>query len=242
MDTIRIAVCNQSAQDLMQLLSLIRGHERSGSFDLSVFPELGKLFSCGRHFDVIFLEIGEGTPNGYDIACQMKALGDKSSIILVADDYRYAVAGYRVALRYLPKPLTRAAVTEALDAAICKPAPERFVVESGSERGIYRIGDICYVESCGHKITLHTMNGADRYYGTLRNVMEQLPQRYFVIIHKSLAVNLLYVCKADAGHVTLIDGTQLPIGPSRREEFRKKLNRFLGEERFCTVAGQGEGN
>ncbi len=240
MDTIRIAVCNQSAEDLMQLLSLIRSHERSGNFDLCVLSDLGGLFSRGRHFDVIFLEVGEGIPNGYDIAFRMKSLGDKAAVILTAQDCRYAIAGYKVALRYLPKPLTRAAVLEALDATMGEPEPERFVLVSGSERRVYRPGDIRYIESHGHKITAHTMTakGTDQYYGTLTQIMDQLPQRYFVMIHKSFVVNLLYVLRASSTKATLTDGTVLPVGSSRWAEFQEKLDRFLGVEHFCAVAEQ----
>ena len=66
--------------------------------------------------------------------------------------------------------------------------------------------------------------------------MAQLPQRYFVMIHKSFVVNLLYVLGVSSTAATLTDGTVLPVGSSRRAEFQEKLNRFLGAERFCAVA------
>lgn len=55
----------------------------------------------------------------------------------------------------------------------------------------------------------------------LKNLEEKLPAGQFLRVHRSYIVNLARIRATTAGQITLDDGTQIPIGDSYRDKFRK---------------------
>jgi two-component system LytT family response regulator len=55
----------------------------------------------------------------------------------------------------------------------------------------------------------------------LKNLEEMLPAGQFLRVHRSYIVNLARIRATTAGQITLDDGTQIPIGDSYRDKFRK---------------------
>ena len=70
---------------------------------------------------------------------------------------------------------------------------------------------IIYIESYGHYLTIHTMNGEYRIREKISDILNRLSVD-FKRIHKSIIVNTGYVKQKDGQEVILHDGKRLPIG------------------------------
>ena len=63
---------------------------------------------------------------------------------------------------------------------------------------------------------------------SLRELMAQMPKRWFCAPHQSYLVNLLHIRTASAQEVCMMDGTRIPITRGRQREFLQSFHRFLG--------------
>lgn len=70
---------------------------------------------------------------------------------------------------------------------------------------------IIYIESYGHYLTIHTMNGEYRIREKISDILNRLSVD-FKRIHKSIIVNTEYIKQKDGQEVILHDGKRLPIG------------------------------
>lgn len=93
-----------------------------------------------------------------------------------------------------------------------------------ADRRSYKVlyDDLLYVEGQQEYVTFHTKQRKITAYFSMKKLMEELPRGQFVRIHKSFIVSAKYVEIVDVASVT-VAGTELPIGPSYRENVLKEL-------------------
>lgn len=222
----RIAVCDDNADDLRQICQQVTQYDRS--LDLRTFSSARELYECQEHFDAVLLDIEMEAPNGFEIALRMAKQENHPIIVFVTNSAAYAVRGYGLALRYLLKPLTIEAVCEALDAVKEALNRNRLTANIDGMTHVLNVQDIRYADVLGHRVTLHV--GSDRL--TLRSSMKEigslLPSRWFCAPHQSYLVNLLHVRTITKDAVWLDDGTHLPLSRRKQAEFLQAFHAFLG--------------
>ena len=93
-----------------------------------------------------------------------------------------------------------------------------------ADRRLYRVkyDDILYVVGQQEYVTFHTMQRNITALYSLKDLMEELPQGLFLRIHRSFIVSLKHVEFVDTANVT-VAGSELPIGPSYRDDVMKTL-------------------
>lgn len=221
-----IAICDDNPADLQQLQQLLLSYGRG--ITLRAFPSALALYECDQHFDAVILDIEMEAPNGFEIALRMARQESHPIIIFATNSAAYAVQGYGLALRYLLKPLTGPAITEALDAVQQQLSANRIALVLDGQTRVLNIHDIRYAEVSGHRITIHTTSDTIVFRGTLRELLSKLPDCFFYPIHQSYTVNLLHVQSVSRDGVRLTDGTSLPLSRRRQLEFTDAFHRFLG--------------
>lgn len=103
-------------------------------------------------------------------------------------------------------------------------------------------GDILYVESRKHDITIYTRE--DEYVCRMKlcDFLDGLPD-CFIRLHQSYAINAGYVKSFDAYGATLLDGRTIPISRRRRKEAEGKWKRFVGtNEKKYDIIGTNRDN
>ena len=222
----RIAVCDDNADDLRQICRLATQYDRSIS--VRAFSAAKNLYECPETFDAVLLDIEMEAPDGFEIALRMAKQESHPIIVFATNSATYAVRGYGLALRYLLKPLTIEAVSEALDAVKEALNRNRLTVNIDGMTHVLNVQDIRYCEVLGHRVTLHV--GSDRL--TLRSSMKEisslLPSRWFCAPHQSYLVNLLHVRTIAKDAVLLDNGTHLPLSRRKQAEFLQAFHTFLG--------------
>ena len=225
-DAVHIAICDDNPHDLQQLQALLRQYD--SSMQIATFPTAKALYESTVRYDAVILDIEMEAPNGFEIALCMARQESHPIILFATNSAAYAVQGYGLALRYLLKPLTIESVTEALDAARQELQKNRLRILLDDTAHVLNVQDIYYAEVQGHYITLHTVQGPLRFRGTLKDIVAQLPRRWFSASHQSFVVNLLHVRTVSQSEVFLTNGCRIPISRRRQAEFLQAFHAFLG--------------
>ena len=93
---------------------------------------------------------------------------------------------------------------------------------------VWKVQDIYYAEVINHHVSLYTNSGVFSFRGSLRELMAQLPDRWFSAPHQSYIINLLHVKSVSFQTVYLTDGTDIPVSRRKQREFTQSFHRFLG--------------
>lgn len=222
----RIAICDDDPNDLQQLHSLARQYD--ARLKIATFCAARDLYESKERFDAVILDIEMEAPNGFEIALRMAKQESHPIIVFATNSAAYAVRGYGLALRYLLKPLTEDAVSEALDAVKEALSRNRLTLNIDGITHVLQVQDIRYAEVSGHRVTLHSDSGLISFRGSLKDICAMLPGRWFCAPHQSYLVNLLHVRTITKEAALLDDGTAIPLSRRKQAEFLQAFHGFLG--------------
>ena len=145
---------------------------------------------------------------------------------------QYAVQGYSVdALDFLVKPVSYTGLQLRLDRALARIAqnqPLRIQVRSASGLCSVPVSEIRYVETCNHRIVIHTADAALLTDRTMKQIEAELAGQPFFRCHTSYLVNLRYVDRIQGNEIE-VGGSRLLISRYRRRELMDTFTAFLGE-------------
>lgn len=170
--------------------------------------------------DLIFLDIKMPDISGIDfVHCLQKV----PMIIFTTAYSEYAVQGFELdAVDYLLKPFSLARFTKACNKALSikesKEVDERnFVfIKTGYEEEKVLFEDLLYIEAEGNYLTFYLKNKKLLSRQTMTDVLQILPKKYFVRIHRSYIIAYQKVSKI-ARQSIFIQETEIPVGASYEE-------------------------
>ncbi|WP_340114206.1 LytR/AlgR family response regulator transcription factor [Maribellus mangrovi] len=185
-----------------------------------------------HNIDLIFLDINMPGIFGTEL---VKVLKNSPMIIFTTAYSEYAIESYELdAVDYLLKPFEFERFLKSVIKAqelkklkheksktqIVKSSSvdTKILIKSGSEIHQVNIDDIIYIEGLGNYATIHTNNEKIVTYKSLGDVLDLLPAKLFVRIHKSYIVAIQHI-KSYEVHQVKIEGKTLPIGKIYRKEF-----------------------
>ncbi len=173
--------------------------------------------------DVLFLDINMPGISGIGL---LKSLPKPPAVIFTTAYSKYAVEGFELNVTdYLLKPFSFERFLMAVNKLPKRPdeeEPESLVLKSDGRTFRIMLTEVLYFESSGDYVTIHTKNERFTTYDRLKSLMERLPEKDFVRIHKSYIVALRSIHFVEGNQVS-VNGAELPIGKTYREDF---LNRF----------------
>jgi DNA-binding LytR/AlgR family response regulator len=167
----------------------------------------------GNHtVDVIFLDIEMPKISGLQM---LQKMNHESLVVITTAFPQYALEGYELdVIDYLLKPFAFSrflkAVHKAKDyyqiknAANVAQQPSYIFIKSDKRIEKIELNEICYAESIGNYVSIHTENKNILAYLTMKSLELQLPSDDFIKIHQSYLVNY---SKIDS-----IEGTEIKIG------------------------------
>lgn len=224
----KIALCDDDKTDLDILMGYCNQYK--GNFQTFSYQSAKALLSAypSELFDIIFLDIEMAHPNGYEAAVELSHYPNPPIVIFTTQTINYAVRGYGVAFRYLPKPITYEMFCLSLRLAIKQKLPTRISIVTDSKIEVIAMSDINYIEVIRHQVTIHMLSKSDIVLNcSFSDVLKQLPPEQFIRTHKSYCVNLSSVVRMAQGMLTLVDGTQIPIGRNYKVQIKETLIAFL---------------
>ena len=181
--------------------------------------------------DILFLDIVMKHSNGMDTARAMRLTNKKTLLIFVTEMFQYALEGYSVdALDFLIKPVYYSSfcvsMKKALD-VLHDRMPQMFCITFDKTTSLVDIASITYLETEGKRILIHAKSGDYPCTEPMKVLEEKLEPYGFVRCHQAYLVNVRYVDSIRKTELTL-DGATIPVSRYKREEFLRKMARFVG--------------
>lgn len=182
-----------------------------------VLEELKK----GVCFDIYLLDIQLPDVDGLEIAKQIRRSFSESILIYITNYVNYAVEAYEVnTYRYIPKQMLEEKLSQAyssMEPLLKKNRQhDRFYLirwYSFQEKIFYR--DIFYLKKEGKNVVFVHKNGESRIRKSLEEVLEELQAEEFLMIDRSLAVNMEQVQSVRDRQVYLQNGESFPVSQAK---------------------------
>ncbi|BFM44135.1 LytTR family DNA-binding domain-containing protein [Flavobacterium sp. CFS9] len=180
--------------------------------------------------DVIFLDIQMPQLTGLQLS---RIISKDIKVIFTTAYPDFALEGFELnAVDYLLKPIAFERFYQAVSKLNTDSKTE--LVSSSSTDFIFvktdgknkfkklLLEEILFVESLQNYVCIHTSNQQIITHSSLKNVIESLPEKGFVQIHKSYVVALKHIESTDNFSV-FVNGKELPIGATFKDSFFEKI-------------------
>lgn len=174
--------------------------------------------------------------DGMELAKRIRRKDKNIAIVFLSNLREYVFQGYEVnAVRYLMKPVTKAALFPVLDLLQERereePAYVVLSVAGGHQR--MELARILYLEAVGHYVRLHQLSGGTlEWKQPFSAMLEELPGDSFVKIHRSFCVNLMHVSRITRKSCFLDEGMELPLSRGAYQEVNEAFLRYYGKSTF----------
>lgn len=232
--SVRIAVCDNEAQDLQQLAELTRHIVQSEDIDyeLACYESSKALLEAvesGEAYHILLLDVMMEGLSGIELAAALRALQSDAEIVFVSSNREMAMYGYEVAaVRYLAKPVQEEKLREAL-LYCCRSRTQRKEIALSTARGVRRIqtSDIIYVETWGRGVRVTLTDGQEEVGLKISQMEAMLPAEQFFLCHRTVLVNLAYVQYIRYCELELKTGAVLPVSKYRQNDARERLLHYL---------------
>jgi DNA-binding LytR/AlgR family response regulator len=175
--------------------------------------------------DLVFLDIQMPELSGINF---MKILSDKIKYILTTAYAEYALEGYEHDIvDYLLKPVSFErfckSVVKAQERFSLGKEQDYFFVKSSGRQHRICFEDILYVESIRDYVNIKTSEEEFIVLDTLKSMEQQLPESFFMRIHKSFIVNLNHIKNTTTKKIIINPEYEIPIGERYKTDFFNRI-------------------
>ena len=232
---IKIAIVEDEVLYADQLQEYLKKYEEEDreTFEISVFQDGDQIVHHYKaEYDVILMDVEMRFMDGMSAAEEIRKMDTEVVIIFITNMPQYAVRGYEVdALDYVLKPITYFAFAQRLNRAIERIKKRTKRVISVNIKGSQirmPIESVYYIESQGHTLIFHGVNGEVEAPGTMKEIQEKLRDEHFFRGNKGYLINLAHVDRVVEG-CAVVAGEELVLSRGRRKEFMEALAGYWGE-------------
>lgn len=232
---IKIAIVEDEVLYADQLQEYLKKYEEEyrETFEISVFQDGDQIVHHYKaEYDVILMDVEMRFMDGMSAAMEIRKMDTEVVIIFITNMPQYAVRGYEVdALDYVLKPITYFAFAQRLNRAIERIKKRTKRVISVNIKGSQirmPIESVYYIESQGHTLIFHGVNGEVEAPGTMKEIQEKLRDEHFFRGNKGYLINLAHVDRVVEG-CAVVAGEELVLSRGRRKEFMEALAGYWGE-------------
>ena len=232
---IKIAIVEDEVLYADQLQEYLKKYEEEyrETFEISVFQDGDQIVHHYKaEYDVILMDVEMRFMDGMSAAEEIRKMDTEVVIIFITNMPQYAVRGYEVdALDHVLKPITYFAFAQRLNRAIERIKKRTKRVISVNIKGSQirmPIESVYYIESQGHTLIFHGVNGEVEAPGTMKEIQEKLRDEHFFRGNKGYLINLAHVDRVVEG-CAVVAGEELVLSRGRRKEFMEALAGYWGE-------------
>lgn len=182
---------------------------------------------------LMFLDIEMPHISGVEF---VQTLVKQPVVVFITSHPEFALEGFEQdAADYLVKPFTQVHFIKAVNKAIDKVrlrrmrelpaelAADNFIfIQTDKQYLKVNFDEILYVEALKEYIKIKTEGESLISLVRMKSVIEQLPETLFLRVHRSFIVNISKITQITQEDI-MVNGTNIPIGDSYREEVREKV-------------------
>jgi DNA-binding LytR/AlgR family response regulator len=227
----RVAVCDDEKEICSNIENIIWEFNKTikERIEVDVFYSGESLYSeiqVGTSFDLIFLDIELRSISGIDIGRKIRdeMKNEIVLIVYISGKVSYAMDLFEVRpMNFLIKPIQDGKIIKVLKKGLELTNKFSHVFSYKQGRRIVRkeIKEIIYFESMDRQIRMVTIDGDEIFYGTLKEVSEQVDKYNFISCHKSYLINYRHVAEFQYEQLTMTNKEVIPISQPQRKFVRE---------------------
>lgn len=185
--------------------------------------EVIDLLKGGKCYHLMFVDIEMGTCSGIEISRFIRdTLQDEvTQIVYVTgkNEYDRQLFEFRP-FGFIEKPASVPKIREILSkyVRIYGDTQDVFEYKSGHSTYFVKLSDILYFESIDRKVKIRMLKEENIFYGSLRELFEQLENKGFIMPHKSYIVNYCFVKAFRPDCLYLVNDERIPVAKGKRKE------------------------
>ncbi|HOD92759.1 MAG TPA: LytTR family DNA-binding domain-containing protein [Clostridia bacterium] len=251
MKQLRIAICDDDNQDLLQITSLVEAYKEKNKTDITFISFnnatdlLESMSKPKNEYDLLLLDVLMTGFNGMQTAHEIREYNDKIEIVFLTSSPEYAVESYKVrANNYILKPATEEKLFPILDSLIerLKKPEESFVIKTKSCVFTIPFRKIEYVEINAKILYIYLADGKIREIGGSMTDFEAsfLKRSDFIKVHRSYLVNMHCIHELRHKELVTTTGRLVPISRTAYSQVRTAYTKFLFEEADELAQKKGE--
>ena len=232
---IKIAIVEDEHAYAMQLQEYLHMYEKENGevFEISLFSDGDEIVNKYKPvYDIILMDVEMKFMDGMSAAEEIRKVDTEVVIMFITNMPQYAIRGYAVdALDYVLKPVSYFAFSQRLNRAISRMKKREIKMITISIKGgtvRLNVTNVTYIESQGHTLIFHTVNGIHETSGTMKELEKELSELNFYRGNKGYLINLAHVESVKDG-CAVVRGEQLLLSRARKKEFMEALTRYWGE-------------
>lgn len=237
---LRIAVCDDMAQDLKNLVLLINQYlsENNLEADIKEFSHPDALLAAIRNdrFHIYILDIVMPMINGLELGKELRRQDLEAQIIFATTEPQFALRAYAsFPINYLIKPIDKQQLFDTLNLAIAKinlTMDKTFVVKTTDSIRVVKLSEIAFCEYRKHSVAFSLTNCEELISRTIREkfsgyIMPILEDRNFLQCHASFVVNMKQIERFTRICFTLYNGKTIPIAAKQYASVRDKYMDYM---------------
>lgn len=227
----RVAVCDDENEIGSNIENIIREFNKTINerIEVDVFNCGESLYSEiqeGTSYDLIFLDIELHSISGIDIGRKIRdeMKNELVLIVYISGKDSYAMDLFEIRpMNFLIKPIQEAKIIKVLKKGLelTNNLSHVFCYKQGRRIVRKEIKEILYFESMDRQIRMVTIDGDDIFYGTLKEVGEQVEKYNFISCHKSYLINYRHVAEFQYEQLTMTNKEVIPISQPQRKFVRE---------------------
>lgn len=164
---------------------------------------------------LLFLDIEMPYLNGLDF---LSSLQSSPKVIITSAYDQYAFRGYELdVVDYLLKPISYDRFSRAIEKVLpLIHIPKYIFIKADRKLIKVECDDILFIEGLGNYVIVYTDNGKITTLATLRSIIELLPDKSFMQVHRSYIVNITKIDSID-GYTLEVRAHRIPISRNLRD-------------------------
>lgn len=226
----KIALCDDDEQQLNELEMCLRAYEGAHGLNLTItrFSSGEAFLTTSEEFSIVFMDIYLDDSLGTEI---IRRLDKETQVVFITTSQAHAIEAFNLgAVHYLLKPLTQAAVWEAMDRCLArKGGGTESVLQIQTSHGSIPIAttQITYIEVFNKVCVIHTTKQKFQTHTALNTLFNQLDGHQFLRPQRSFVVNMAFISAFLSAKLILKDGTEITLSRNNRAELKAQYQRFL---------------
>lgn len=232
---IKIAIVEDDIKFSNTLKELIKqyGDESKIVFDVHKFSNAEMFLDKFKSdYDIILLDISLPGIDGIETANKIRKCDEIVSIIFITSLAQYALCGYKVSAKdYFVKPISYLELKMCFDRIIPSINKDKMnkSIKINLKKNVKKVelDNIYYIESFGHMIIYHTVDGDISVRGDpIKTIEKELAPYGFACCASYYLVNLKY-CDYIEGDTLVLNNKTIKISRTKKKQFIEKLSNYF---------------
>lgn len=203
---------------------IIKHYKNNTEIKIDCYESGDEYLDSGITYDISFIDIEMKGLDGFETIRKAKYNYPEGVYMILTTHTEMCDRGYLVnAYRYINKEKMEEMINEGLSSAENLLERNKKIKINIIGEGTYKISlkDIVYVEGSNHNVIIHMKQGIKRCDNSMKELEEELCDKWFFRCHKSFIVNLDEVDNFRDLIVYMKDGSNLDIAQRKLWDFKR---------------------